>query len=222
MARRSNRGDHVLDSRHLIGLFVGVVILCAVFFTLGYVMGRSHLSAAVQADTGAIVAAVDRQPVHPKAKADANVAPEPEWDFYASQNNNHLEKPQPAPSPAAAPEPKRSAEKPLVAANRSVEPSAGITPLGPPPSRAATRPVKMVAPKMTGSSVLLQVAAVTHQGDAMAMADALQRKRFPSFVIPPSGDGFYRVQVGPYPDERSAENARGALDRAGFKAIIKH
>lgn len=219
MARRSSRGDHVLDSRHLIGLFVGVVILCAVFFTLGYVMGRSHLSAAVQADTGAIVAAVDREPVRPKAKAGTNLAPEPEWDFYASQNNNHLEKPAAAPAPA--PEPKKPSEKPLVAANRA-EPPARFAPLNTAPSRASTRPVKMVAPKITGNSILLQVAAVTHQGDAMAMADALQRKKFPSFVIPPSGDGFYRVQVGPYPDERAAENAKAALDRAGFKAIIKH
>jgi cell division septation protein DedD len=218
MARRSNRGDHVLDSRHLIGLFVGVVILCAVFFTLGYVMGRSHYSAAVQADTGAIVAAVDRERVQPKSKKDQNLAPEPEWDFYANQSNNHLEKPEPAP----APEPKRSSERPLVVANRSASVPAAFTPLGPSPSRAATRPVKMVSPKITGNSVLLQVAAVTHQGDAMAMAEALQRKKFPSFVIPPSGDGFYRVQVGPYPDDRSAENAKAALDRAGFKAIIKH
>jgi cell division protein FtsN len=54
------------------------------------------------------------------------------------------------------------------------------------------------------------------------MADALQRKKFPSFVVAPSGDPYYRVQVGPYSDERAAENARAALDRAGFKAIIKH
>ena len=217
MARRSNRGDHVLDSRHLIGLFVGVVILCAVFFTLGYVMGRSHLSAAVQADTGGIVTAVDREPVHPKAKSDTNLAPAPEWDFYASQSNNHLEKPEPG--PASEPR-KSSSERPLVAANRA-EPPAGFVPMGAAPSRASTRPVKMVTPKITGNSVLLQVAAVTHQGDAMAMAEALQRKKFPSFVIPPSSDNLYRVQVGPYPDDRSAENAKAALDRAGFKAIVK-
>jgi cell division septation protein DedD len=53
------------------------------------------------------------------------------------------------------------------------------------------------------------------------MADALQQKRFPSFVVAPTTDSFYRVQVGPYPDERAAESAKGALDRDGFKAIIK-
>ena len=74
---------------------------------------------------------------------------------------------------------------------------------------------------MLGNTIILQVAAVTHESDAMAMADALQRKKFPSFVVAPSADNFYRVQVGPYPDERAAENAKSALDREGFKAIIK-
>ena len=52
MARRTARrgsGDRVLESRHLIGLFLGVVLLCAVFFTLGYVMGRSQYAALVHA-----------------------------------------------------------------------------------------------------------------------------------------------------------------------------
>ena len=74
---------------------------------------------------------------------------------------------------------------------------------------------------MSKSSVVLQVAALTHQGDALAMADALQQKRFPAFVVAPTSDKFYRVQVGPYPDAKAAESAKGALDRAGFKAIIK-
>ena len=52
MARRTGRrggGERVLESRHLIGLFLGVVILCAVFFNLGYVMGKSQYSGLVHA-----------------------------------------------------------------------------------------------------------------------------------------------------------------------------
>ena len=210
MARRGSRGDRVLESRHLIGLFVGVVILCAVFFSLGYVMGRAHYAGSVQAAYAPgheVVPAIDRERVQPKEETPA---PAGEWDFYANQSNNKLEKPAPAPKNSAS-------EKPLVAANQP----APVLPVIPAP-RASTRPIRMSSPKMNGNAVLLQVAAVTHQGDALAMADALQRKKFPSFVTAPSTDGFYRVQVGPYPDERAAENARSALDRAGFKAIIKH
>jgi cell division protein FtsN len=53
------------------------------------------------------------------------------------------------------------------------------------------------------------------------MAEALQRKKIPAFVVAPSTDHFYRVQVGPYHDERAADAAKAALDHAGFKAIIK-
>ena len=74
---------------------------------------------------------------------------------------------------------------------------------------------------MLKGSVVLQIAAVTHESDALAMADVLQQKHFPSFVVTPTTDNFFRVQVGPYPDEKTAESAKGALDRAGFKAIIK-
>jgi cell division septation protein DedD len=53
-------------------------------------------------------------------------------------------------------------------------------------------------------------------------ADAIQQKKFPSFVAISPADSFYHVQVGPYPDMPSAENAKRALEQLGFKPIIKH
>ena len=215
MARRGSRGDRVLESRHLIGLFVGVVILCTVFFSLGYVMGKSRLSGAVEAGYAperAAVPAIDRERVQPKEDASAPVGG---WDFYANQKNNKLEKPSPpaktlAPeTPATTTAPDRAPETPPFTESRT--------------PRATTRQVRVNASpsKMLASNITLQVAAVLHQSDALAMADALQRKKFPSFVVAPGGDSFYRVQVGPYPDERTADIAMNELDRAGFKAIIK-
>jgi cell division septation protein DedD len=60
-----------------------------------------------------------------------------------------------------------------------------------------------------------------HQDDALALAQALQQKKFPAFVIPPGSDKLFRVQVGPYPDNQSATNARQQLEAKGFKSIIK-
>ncbi len=42
-------GDRVLESRHLVSLFLGVVLLCGVFFTLGYVMGHNQYGGPVHA-----------------------------------------------------------------------------------------------------------------------------------------------------------------------------
>jgi len=41
-------------------------------------------------------------------------------------------------------------------------------------------------------------AAVQREDDAMALAQALQQKKFPAFVITPCTDKYYRVHVGPY------------------------
>jgi cell division septation protein DedD len=71
-------------------------------------------------------------------------------------------------------------------------------------------------------AILLQLAALKSEGDALALADALQQKRFPAFVVTPSADSFYRVQVGPYADAPSANQAKHSLERQGFKVILKH
>jgi cell division septation protein DedD len=89
------------------------------------------------------------------------------------------------------------------------------------PIASATPPGRFQPPKMGKSSIVLQVSALTRQSDALAMADAIQQKGFPSFVVTPTTDNFYRVQVGPYADEKSADASKRALEQAGFKSIIK-
>lgn len=204
MAKRG--GDRVLESRHLVGLFLGVVLLCGVFFTLGYVMGRTQYDTSVHAAD----ASPFRPAVTPRASAKpllaqkSPAAPAPsEWDFYTKRADDpHLE-------PAAKP-----------VANRLDAPSAGMV-------RAEERrdeaklPAHVRPPRMLKSAIVLQIAALRHQGDALALADALQQKRFPSFVVTPTTDPYYRVQVGPYSTEGAAEKARRQLDHQGFKSIIK-
>jgi len=201
-------GDRVLESRHLVGLFLGVVLLCGVFFTLGYVMGHNQYGAPVHAAEILEKTEAAIRPAPKPTPSEAAPAPSPannEWDFYSKSNNNHLE---PAASPAApspVPEPAASAPRSAAApAARTVPASARFKP-----------------PSLTKGSIVLQVAALRHESDALAMADVLQQKNFPSFVVTPTTDSFYRVQVGPYLDQRAADSARAALDHAGFKAIIK-
>jgi DedD protein len=213
MARRNARrgsGDRVLESRHLVGLFLGVVLLCAVFFSLGYVMGKSQYSGLVHAaysPENAMAPASIKERVKPEETPAA--APPGEWDFYSNKTNNHLE-------PARKPVPAAVSATPQMEDSQPAPPPAQTR-----LSRVSLQPVRSGPAKMLTGSIVLQVAAVTRQGDALSIADALQRKKFPAFVLAPSADHFYRVQVGPYHDEHAADNARAALDHAGFKAIIK-
>ena len=211
-------GDRVLESRHLVSLFLGVVLLCAVFFTLGYVMGHNQYGGPVHASDSSVKIDTPARPA-PKPKemnttpASAPAPANNEWDFYAKNNNNHIDpvaKPTKPTVPAAPP--------PATVDSRPMDPVAPAPSVN---ARTVPAAARFEPPKMFRGSVVLQIAAVTHESDALAMADVLQQKHFPSFVVTPTADNFFRVQVGPYPDQKTAEAARGALDRAGFKAIIK-
>jgi cell division septation protein DedD len=188
-----------------------VVLLCAVFFSLGYVMGRSQYSGLVHA---AYLPGHDISPasLSEKVKPQETTAAPPagEWDFYSNKSNNHLD-----PAPKAI----STAAAPRAAFDNAAE--QGVSPADARLARVSQPPAHSGQPKMLAGSIVLQVAALTQRGDALSMAEVLQRKKIPAFVVAPSTDHFYRVQVGPYHDERSADAAKAALDQAGFKAIMK-
>ena len=210
-------GDRVLESRHLVGLFLSVVLLCGVFFSLGYVMGRTQFGGPVQASESLAKslrpAPADTAAAKAKDKGkEAAGTPAPasnEWDFYKKNSNDRLE-------PAAKPAASAPATVPAVKKNEPAAAPATKTIAATPKPSARFQP-----PSMGKGAIVLQLAALTRESDALAMADALQQKKFPSFVVTPAGDAFFRVQVGPYSDVKSAEAAKAALDREGFKAIIK-
>ena len=219
MAGNGKRGgaDRVLESRHLVSLFLGVVLLCGVFFTLGYVMGHNQYGGPVHAADSMDNSSPSVRPA-PKPKeveAPPAAAPNPannEWDFYSKKNNND-ERGDPVAKPSA-----NAPASPPAVSTRATNPAPTA-----PIASAKTVPVsaRFQPPHLVKGAVVLQIAALTHESDALAMADVLQQKHFPSFVVTPSTDYFYRVQVGPYPDEKAAESAKAALDHAGFIAIIK-
>jgi DedD protein len=230
-ARRGG-GDRVLESRHLVGLFLGVVLLCGVFFTLGYVMGRTQYGGAVHAAdvlNGSAPSAPASSKSKPAPAAKNGPAPAPDnggWDFYDNKKSasDHLE---PAAAPAAAPA--TPVTKSATKAPATVPAVATKTTNTPPPAATKTvaaptpkQPARFQPPALTKNSIVLQVAAVKLQRDALEMADAIQQKKFPSFVATSPADNFYHVQVGPYPDMAAAENAKRALEQLGFKPIIKH
>jgi DedD protein len=215
---KKSGGDFVLESRHLVGLFLLLVVIFGVVFTLGYLLGRSQYDAKLRAAVGPPPGTeVQAAPAAPKAKGkpDAENAQLPkknsDWDFYHSADQQATaDRLQPASksvaasaSPAASPKPAAASSVPAKTAKPSNPSSVGEDGL---------------VPK---GAIMLQVAAVLHQDDALALAQALQQKKFPAFVLTPGADKLYRVQVGPYTDNQSAANARQQLEAQGFKSIIK-
>src|SRR6266404_6250735 len=218
-SRNSSAGERVLEGRHVIGLFFLMLLFSGVFFTLGYVMGRNQLDAQVRAaSTHASDAMLPLKP-EPSAKpgkspgstpgntdpaTDAGTPPSSEWEFYRAgdknSSNDHLK-----PAPAAS---SSSQAKAIATSAKSPSPSAGRS--------------TVAASAIPRGSYLLQVVALRTESDAVSVANELRKKKFPAFVQAPQGDKFYRVQVGPYSDQKAMQTAKKGLETAGFKAIIKH
>jgi hypothetical protein len=106
MALRGEKsgGDFVLESRHLVGLFLLLVVIFGVVFTLGYLLGRSQYDSSLRAEIGKPPEAVARTTgALPKSKAKPeNPAATPsqsgaDWDFYHSAEpktaEDHLQPP---------------------------------------------------------------------------------------------------------------------------------
>jgi cell division septation protein DedD len=217
MASRGSKsgGDFVLESRHLVGLFLLLVVIFGVVFTLGYLLGRGQYDSKVRAAVGA-PEGFDAPDVPASAKSKAGPESEDaqvpkkssDWDFYHSADPqaaaDHL---QPAPQSGSLSGPPKGAPKPAAGAAKPVLPTR---------SRAGTD-----GPLTPKGAIMLQVAAVLRQEDALALAQALQQKKFPAYVIPPEADKLFRVQVGPYANNQTASNARRELEANGFKSIIK-
>lgn len=212
----------MLESRHLVGLFLLLVVIFGVVFTLGYLLGRSQNDSAVRAASGKspdiaspVVPDSDKLKNGPEDAGGLPPQNSSDWDFYHSAEpksaDDHLQPPPKAIAPvkpAAAPKPLST--PPIVPARSAVPP--GIVKKKSPP---------LLAPLIAKGDVMLQVAAVLRQEDALDLAQALQKKKFPAFVITPGADKYYRVQVGPYADAKSATIARQNLEAQGFKSILK-
>jgi DedD protein len=196
----------VLESRHVIGLFMLMLLFSGVFFALGYVMGRNQYDGQVRAAT------------NPRPAPDAVVSPKP--DAAAKHANSAPASADPPSDPATQP----SSDWGFYNAGKTA-PDDNLKP-GPPAVPPKTIPAsaksKISSNASNSGGYTVQVAALRRESDALTLASNLQKKKFPAFVASPQADKYYHVKVGPYADQKSADTAKKGLESAGFKAIVKH
>jgi septal ring-binding cell division protein DamX len=195
-----------------------MLVFSGVFFALGYVMGRNQYDGQVRA-AGNPRATPDpvaspRQDVAPKRSRnsppaispspapDENSQPSSDWGFYNAGKIAPDDRLKPSAQPANVP---------AVAYNKTQAR----------PSMVSSKSGNAAAQAPAGTYTL-QVAALRKEADAHAVATSLLKKKFPAFVVSPTSDKYFHVQVGPYSDSKSAEVAKKGLESAGFKAIVKH
>jgi DedD protein len=190
-----------LGTGKLLFLFFGLVGVCALFFGLGYSLGRKSEPAITTAS-----AAPSPQIVPGTTKASSGSPATAPMTFYKSVEQKDAN-PQLTPAADTKTEPAAAAMAPT-----NVAPAP--TPAGGSSDSTATLPAT--------PGYLVQVAAVSKQEDGDALVDALKKKDYPAFVATPvPADKLFHVQVGPFTDIKDAEAMRTRLIADGYSPILK-
>jgi DedD protein len=198
-----------LGTTKLLGLFFGLVMVCAVFFALGYTLGRKS-----DAGLGPLSAVAPPQTSSNRTKPAGAAPGQPAqpMTFYKSVEQKDANAQL---TPATA----DSASAGSGAAQSGSSPGGASAAAQTQSSDAANPPDPMAPIPMGGYFV--QVAAVTKQEDAESLVDALKKKQYPAFVAGNSSDKLFRVQLGPFGDIKEAEGTRSRLVNDGYNPILK-
>jgi DedD protein len=197
-----------LGTGKLLALFFGLVVVCAVFFALGYTLGRK--SEPSVASAGSLVPLSSGTTTKPGgAGTGSSSTPMTFYKAVQQQNAN----PQLTPASSAPGNSQPAAE--------STTGSETSVPSGGPAQEAQNNGLPDPMAAVPGN-YFVQVAAVTKQEDAEALVDALKKKTYPAFVASNSAsDKLFRVQVGPFADVKDAEAMRTRLINDGYNPILK-
>jgi DedD protein len=191
-----------LSTGKLLGIFFALAIVCGVFFTMGYLLGKST-SAGGRTE---IVATV------PSSSAGK--------PYAGNKTPEAVTQTCPPGSPNCAPVSSSADNTPAAKASdqsSTAQPSSGSKT----PDQSTGQSAGTDAKNGTASSFMVQVAAVSKQEDAEILVTALRKKQYPVFIANAAGDPLFHVQVGPFTDRKDAEAMRTRLSGDGYNAIVK-
>jgi DedD protein len=222
--RRGFRVDHT----RLALFFLGAVAVCAIFFSLGYVVGRGQTYEGTLIGASATGSSAGSESAIPqKARQDGILASskdgsslpgrgevrkkdegtdyQRDLEFYNAVKDQKVKEDF---HPQAKKEFNQDARDPKAVP--------GLTAIPGGPSQAKIDP--------SGKLVSLQLAALKSAREADRLARRLRSKGYPVYMISPGaghGDQLIRVQVGPYSSKEEAVKVRARLEKDGFKVITK-
>jgi len=192
-----------LGTGKLLVLFFGLVGVCALFFALGYSLGRKSEPTV----TAASAATPQTSANTTKAGGGSTGNPAPSMTFYKSVEQKNA-------NPELTPPADTKADSTAAAATNSTATSS--------PASTQTANPNDSATALPTSGYFVQVAAVSKQEDAEALVDALKKKDYPAFVAAQAtSDKLFRVQLGPFADVKEAEAMRTRLIGDGYSPILK-
>ena len=234
----SDDTEITLGTGKLLGLFFLLAAICGIFFSIGYSLGKSTgreqalndqpAAAATEPAAASAGASQNKPSAVVAAKAEAEPAPQeppatsnPEGNltFYKAvqQTGDGAQLPAKETHSAASANPTAAQESAPVATAKSATPPSAASSSSPAP------PVTHSAPVTGPGTIVVQIAAVSREDDAVALAGALRKKNYNVFVVnnPITNDKLYHVQVGPFASMQDAEAMKLKLTGEGYNPIVK-
>ena len=191
-----------LSTGKLLGIFFALAILCGVFFTMGYLLGKSTSAGGRTEIVATVPSSTTGKPYAgnkiPEAVTQTCPPGSPNCAAPAASDTSSSSKPTDQQPSAQQPSGNKTADQ------------------GGTQSAAGTD-----AKTGTATSFMVQVAAVSKQEDAEILVTALRKKQYPVFIANAAGDPLFHVQVGPFSDRKDAEAMRTRLSGDGYNAIVK-
>ena len=230
-----------LGMGRLLGLFFLLAAICGVFFSIGYSLGKSstreqalndqpsQVLAASPASAGTSAQSEDKPSAAIPAKSDAeplahaqaaDSTSKSDLTFYKAVQQSGPSAPSPAKDnpPAVAPKGPGGERATLPTSSNSDQPSEAAV------GRSASPTPPSHSVPMTGpGTIVVQVAALSREDDAVSLAGALRKKNYNVFVVnnPATNDKFYHVQVGPFATLPEADAMKAKLNAEGYNPIVK-
>lgn len=222
--RNKDTGEFELvvgDKQLLSGFFIAVLLL-AVVFAMGYVLGQNSPKSAkvppeTAATTGNSVADARPQPSSPAAPPAAD-APAASTATTPAQTAD--------PAQTAGATPVEGPPQPTTVAARDSSPPAPATPPAAAPPTAKPAPAQVAAPPAAkpapnpANATYWQVTATASRNSADAMFQTLKGQGFP-VTTRPGPNNLTLIWVGPYFDKESMAKAKKQLEDAGLNNFIK-
>jgi cell division septation protein DedD len=191
----------IIGNRQLLSGFFIVVLLFAVAFAMGYVVGQnSPRSAKLAAEAASVAPSTGTDAQRP---APVSAMPNPQPAAPAPEGTQ-------APPSDGTAQPNAEAAKPAdtAAANPAAQSAQ---------PQAAAAPKAYPEPPSAAAGSFWQVIAVA-QPDVDLYYKILKEHNFPTYVEPGT-KGLMRVLVGPYPDRDLMGKAKDEIEKLGFKPV---
>ena len=232
----SDDTEITLGMGKLLGLFFLLAAICGVFFSIGYSLGKSTgheqalndqpAAAATMPEVTASAASQNKPSAVVAVKAEAEPAPQEQPTAGNPQGNLTFYKAVQQPDDGTQPPAK---ETHSAAANTRATPEpvpvtvAKNTTASSVPASAPAPQVARPTPVTGPGTIVVQIAAVSREDDAVALAGALRKKNYNVFVVnnPVTNDKLYHVQVGPFASLQDAEAMKLKLTGEGYSPIVK-